>query len=293
MKPALFLSVLILSVGTVTGCTGGSSGFNNTDAQDSSESDSSSSSSADSQSGGSDSSSQSGGTDSSSSSTALSCEGTSKLAHMWGTVARGELLDLTIDHVPGADWPLFIHPTQPLLGFQHPANWTPTAISGGSDVGVDLIRNDNGGFYHYYITFDPTGSPVGTWLDASVVRGFQALADDGERSVLCSLPPTTVPVGIGGTQIGSAAVVLTDDTVLLTLATLTFFDGLAGNSVSIQSYGARRTDAGMRRIRTVEVIEVSGDLLDGRKRAAVVRCSLDCWFGGRAIGRLAGPFLGL
>ncbi|MEM7138682.1 MAG: hypothetical protein AAF500_19040 [Myxococcota bacterium] len=172
----------------------------------------------------------------------LTCDGNDNLALLWGSFTGRGLL-VTEPAAIGIDWVLFSHPTQPLLGFLHPPDWTGQPITLGSGSGVDLVRNDGGGFYHNLTTFDPSGTvPVGQWLDESVVRAFELMGDAGMRSQLCAFPPTTVVTNPGIAQTVSATVVLTEDTVLLSAVSIASFDSVVGNGVNVQSYGGRRAE---------------------------------------------------
>ncbi|MGB5812306.1 MAG: hypothetical protein WBG86_17340 [Polyangiales bacterium] len=174
--------------------------------------------------------------------TTLTCDGTDNLALLWGSfTGRGILV--TEPAAIEIDWVLFLHPSQPLLGFSHPPDWSGRAITLGSGAGVDLLRNDGGGFYHNLTTFDPSGGiSVGQWLDESVVRALDLMGAAGPRTEFCSFPPTTVQTSPGVGQTVSATVVLTDDTVLLSAVSIAFFDSVIGNGVNVQSYGGRRDE---------------------------------------------------
>ena len=180
-----------------------------------------------------------GGDETGAISASLSCDGSDNLARMWGTFSRGELLLLGPDFTPAPTWPRFTHPTSLLLSFQHPPDWSGQPLTIGSAVGVDLVRSDAGGYYHQFTAFDSTGTSVSGWLTDSILRGFSAMADVGSRTEMCALPPTTVQTNFGAQRV-SASVVMTEDKVLLSAVSLTFFDGLAGNGVTIQSYGGTR-----------------------------------------------------
>ncbi|MEO1436321.1 MAG: hypothetical protein AAFV80_12345 [Bacteroidota bacterium] len=45
----------------------------------------------------------------------------------------------------------FFHPSQPILGFQYPAGWTPQTLSDpvNATIGVNLFRNDNQAIYRF------------------------------------------------------------------------------------------------------------------------------------------------
>ncbi|MEM7435411.1 MAG: hypothetical protein AAF436_09695 [Myxococcota bacterium] len=172
----------------------------------------------------------------------LTCDGDDNLALLWGSFTGRGLL-VTEPAAIGIDWVLFSHPTQPLLGFLHPPDWTGQPITLGSGSGVDLVRADGGGFYHNLTTFDPNGAiPAGQWLDESVVRAFDLMGDAGARTEFCAFPPTTIQTNPGVAQTVTATVVLTDDSVLLSAVSIASFDSVVGNGVNVQSYGGRRDE---------------------------------------------------
>ena len=170
----------------------------------------------------------------------LACEGNNNLARLWGTFARGELL------VPGDPIILpgylqFVHPTSALLGFWHPPEWGSSALVGGADVGVDLLRQDGGGFYHFFTTFDPNSAiPINQWRQEGVTRALAAMGDTGAATALCSVDPTTIQNNTGGTTQFTAVVVLTANSVVLHAVSLNAFDSLIGNGVAVQTYAGNR-----------------------------------------------------
>lgn len=173
---------------------------------------------------------------------ALSCEGDSNLAMLWALVDRGEFLNPAELPTPGTAWVNYIHPTWPLLGFLHPPDWAPTSLGGEQTAGVDLLRNDSGGHYHNIGTWDLRAVPIGAWLDDAIDRSLSLMQASGDPAVLCASPPTRRTVAPGVAQATTAAVVVTDDTVVLGFVSLNGVDGLVGNNVSVNTVGSRRAE---------------------------------------------------
>lgn len=172
----------------------------------------------------------------------LSCTGSSNLAMLWSLVESGTFLNPSELPTPGVGWVNYIHPNWPLLSFLHPPDWTPTTLSGGQAVGVDLLRNDAGGLYHNFGTWDMTGVSVADWVDETIDRAFVLMNAAGTPTVLCSLPATTRQLAPGVFQVASGAVVVTNDTVVLAAVSLNSVDGLPGNNVNINTVGGRNNE---------------------------------------------------
>ncbi len=172
----------------------------------------------------------------------LSCTGSSNLAMMWSLVESGTLLNPSELPTPGVGWVNYIHPTWPLLGFLHPPDWAPTTLAAEQTVGVDLLRNDAGGLYHNFGTWDMRGVPVEAWVDETIDRALVLMNAAGTPTVLCSLPATTRQLAPGVSQVASGAVVATDDTVVLGSVTLISVDGLVGTNVTITTVGGRSNE---------------------------------------------------
>lgn len=172
----------------------------------------------------------------------ISCEGNNNLAMMWAAVSQGTPLLPEQAPAIGGDWVQFLHPTTPLLGFRHPPDWTGTALAQGSDVGVNLVKGGREALYLYLQTLDVTGQAnAGAWLDTSIREGFSALDDAGDRTQLCGFGPITMPVAFGS-QTAIGAVVTTGDKVLLSSVVVSSFTATASNGISVQSFGANRSD---------------------------------------------------
>jgi len=156
-------------------------------------------------------------------------------------LGNGIFQPLNFVPVPGGDWPRYIHPTYPALGFQHPPNWPPTTSPGTQTVGVDLIRSDTQGAWRYSTVF---GSPIQdakTHRDAEI-EGLKALFElTGEAKSVCSNSAQTTPA-LGITSRASSILADAGNMRMQVVVQTIVVDGLPGASVSFQVSAAAADD---------------------------------------------------
>lgn len=151
------------------------------------------------------------------------------LAAYWDWL-NGEFHPLAQIPTAGPGWIPYQHTGYPLLGFLHPADWTPFQIAAEQTVGVDLVRNDQRAVWRFLGTWTDVSPGARALRDADVSLALQFAGNPGPvRTVCVNEAQATLAPGIVAS--GSNIALQAGPVTIIVIARATVMEGLGGGQV--------------------------------------------------------------